>query len=82
MVVSDKVSCNDGKGCHYIVGYQIDEAAIPLFIKTPENIFSYDVSQYHKISAFTISFNVSEAKEWLSQYKKIWKEVESQLLEK
>ena len=27
-------------------------------------------------------FNVSKAKEWLSQYKKIWNEVESQLFEK
>ena len=29
-----------------------------------------------------MSFNVSEAKEWVSQYKNIWKEVESQLFEK
>ena len=29
-----------------------------------------------------MSFNVSEEKEWLSQYKKIWNEVESQLSEK
>ena len=29
-----------------------------------------------------MSFNVSEAKEWVSQYKKIWIEVESQLFEK
>ena len=28
-----------------------------------------------------MSFNVSEEKEWMSQYKKIWKEVGSQLLE-
>ena len=27
-------------------------------------------------------FNVSKAKEWLSQYKNIWNEVESQLFEK
>ena len=27
-------------------------------------------------------FNISEAKEWASQYKKIWNEVESQLFEK
>ena len=24
VVVSDKVSCNNGKDCHYIVGYQVD----------------------------------------------------------
>ena len=55
---------------------------MPLFIKTPKNIFSYGVSQYDKNSAYTMSFNVSEEKEWVSQYKKIWNEVESQLFEK
>ena len=29
-----------------------------------------------------MSFNVSEEKEWMSQYKKIWNEVASQLFEK
>ena len=37
---------------------------------------------YDKNSAYTMSFNVSEEKEWVSQYKKIWNEVESQLFEK
>ena len=78
VVVSDKVSCNNGKGCRYIVGYQVDGALIPLFIKTLKNIFSYGVSQYDKNSAYTMSFNVSEEKKWMSQYKKIWNEVESQ----
>ena len=81
VVVYDKVPCNNGKDCHYIVGYHVDEALIPLFIKTPKNIFSYGVSQYDKNSAYTMSFNVSEEKEWVSQYKKIWNEVESQLFE-
>ena len=81
-VVSDKVICNNGKGCRYIVGYQADGALIPLFIKTPKNIFSYGVSQYDKNSTYTMSFNVSEEKKWVSQYKKIWNEVESQLFEK
>ena len=31
MVVSDKVSCNNGKECRYIVGYRRDEPLIPLF---------------------------------------------------
>ena len=82
VVVSDKVPCNNGKDCRYIVGYQADGALVPLFIKTPKNIFSYGVSQYDKNSAYTMSFNVSEEKEWVSQYKKIWNEVESQLFEK
>ena len=36
VVVSDKVSCNNGKDHRYIVGYQVDGAPIPLFIKTPK----------------------------------------------
>ena len=64
------------------MGYQVDGALVTLFNKTPKNIFSYGVSQYDKNSAYTMSFNVSEEKEWMSQYKKIWNEVESQLFEK
>ena len=26
VMVSDKVSCNNGKGCRYIIGYQVNEA--------------------------------------------------------
>ena len=77
MVVSDgEVSYNNEKDCRYIVGYQVDGAMMPLFIKTPKNIFSYGVSQYDKSSAYTMSFNVFEATEWVSQYKKICNEVE------
>ena len=54
VVVSDKVSCNNGKDCPYIVGYQVYGVLIPLFIKTPKNIFTYGVSQYDKNSAYTI----------------------------
>ena len=82
VVVSDKVSCNNGKDCLYIVDYQVNEALIPLSIKTPKDIFSYGVSQYNKNSAYTMSFNVFEEKAWKAQYKKIWNEVESQLFEK
>ena len=45
VMVSDKVPCNNGKDCRYIVGYQLGEALIPLFIKTPKNISSYGMSQ-------------------------------------
>ena len=81
MVVSDKTSCNNGKYCRYTVGYQVDGVLIPLFIKTTRNTFSHGVSQYDKNSAYTMSFNVSEDKGWVSQYKKIWNETESQLFE-
>ena len=66
VVVSDKVSCNNGNDWCYIVGYQVNEALIPLFIKTPKKIFSYGVSQYSKNSTYAMLFNVSEAKEWVS----------------
>ena len=44
VVTSDKVLCNNGKDCRYIVGYQVDGALITLFIKTPKNIFSHLMS--------------------------------------
>ena len=47
-----------------------------------KNIFSYDMSQYEKNSAYTMSFNVFEVPEWVLQYRNIWNEVELQLLEK
>ena len=87
LVISDKVPCNNEKNYRYIVGDQVDGVLVPLFIKTPKNIFSHGVSQYDKNSAYTMSFNFSEEKEWISQYKNIWNEniwneVESQLFEK
>ena len=45
-------------------------------------MFSHGVSQCNKNFAYTMSFNISEEKEWTSQYKKIWNEVQSQLFEK
>ena len=51
LVVSDKVSCNNGKDSRFIVGYQVDEALITLFIKKPKNVFSHGVSQYNKNSS-------------------------------
>ena len=82
VVASGKVPCNNGKDCRYIVGHQVDGGLVPLFIKTPKNIFSHGASQYDKNPAYTMSFNVSEEKEWVPQYKKIWSEFESQLFEK
>ena len=81
-MVSDKVSCNNGKDWWYIVGYLVvEESIIPLFIKTPKNIFNHGVSQYDN-SAYTMSFNISEVTQWVLHYRNIWNEVESQLFEK
>ena len=44
LVVSDRLPCSNGKDWRYIVGCQVDgETIIPMFIKTPKNIISYDV---------------------------------------
>ena len=64
VVVSDTVPCNNGRNCRYIVGYKVNEALIPLFIKTHRDVFSYGVSQYDENSAYTMPFNVSEEKAW------------------
>ena len=62
LVISDKVSCNNGKDCRYIVVYEVDGVLVLLFIRTPKNIFSYGASQYDKYSAYKMSFNVFEGK--------------------
>ena len=51
------------------------------FIKTPKNIFSCNVSQYDKKSAYTMSLNVFEVQETVLWYQKIRDEVISQLFE-
>ena len=53
MVAFEKVSCNNGKDCLYVVGYQVDGRLRPMFIKIPKNIFSNGVSQYDENSAYT-----------------------------
>ena len=83
VMLSDKVPCNNGNDGRYIVGYEIrGETVTSLFIKTPKNIFSYGVSQFDKNSAYTKSFNVSEAPEQVLKYGNIWNDVEPQIFEK
>ena len=69
-VFSDKVPCNNGKDSLYILGYQANKVTVPLFIRTPKNVFSYGVSQYDENFAYTMSFNVSEEKEWCLNIKR------------
>ena len=60
LVLSDRVSCNDGKDWWYTVGYQVDgEITIPLFMKTPKNLLTYGVTQFDKNSAFTMSLTMN-----------------------
>ena len=83
VLLSDKMPCNNGRDWRYILGYEVDgERIMPLSIKTPKNIFNYGVSQYDKKSTYTISFHVSEAPEWVLQYRNITNEVTSKLFGK
>ena len=79
IVVSDRVQCNNREDWQYTVGYQVDgETIIPLFIKTPKNIFSYVVSQYKKSWACTVLFDVPEVSNWVHCYQNIWNKVASE----
>ena len=70
VLISDKVPCSNGKDRRYIVGYQVDETLIPLFIKAPKNTFRYAVSQYDKNSAYTMSFDVFDEKHGILSMKR------------
>ena len=77
-VSSHRVSCNNEKDLRYIVRFQVDgETIIPRFIKAPKNIFSYEISQYDKNSAHTMSLNISEVKMWVLYYRNNWKKFAS-----
>ena len=61
VVVSDKVSYDNGKDWRYIIGYDVDmETIIPLFIKTSKNTFNYGLSRYDNNSPYAKSFNAFE----------------------
>ena len=78
VVLSDVVSCNNGKERPYIVDYQVERRTmIPLFIKTPKNILSYGVSQYDRNLAHTVSFIVSEVLVWVLHYRNIYNKIGS-----
>ena len=80
--VSNNMSRNNEKDWWYNVSYHVDgEIIIPLFIKTPKDIFSYDVSQSVNNSAYTMSVNAFEVTRWVLQYRNIWNKVEVQLFE-
>ena len=79
MVLSDKVSAIMERAG--IILCAIKSIKIHLFIKTFKNIFKHGVLQYGKTSSYKMSFNVSEAREWVPQYRKMWNKVESQLFE-
>ena len=41
------------------------KTSIPLFVKTPKNIFSYGIFQYDQTVTYLMSFNASEVAEYV-----------------
>ena len=76
VVVSDLIQC--GKDKRYVIGYETSNGIIPLYIKTPKNVFRNGVMQYNENSAYTMSFDLDGHKDWLEKYKLVWDQVEQQ----
>ena len=58
IVVSDAILCNKNKDKIYLVGYQTNEGIMPLYIKTPKNVFTNGVTQYNENSKYTMGFDL------------------------
>ena len=82
VVVSDPIQCNNGKDKRYIIGYETSNGIIPLYIKTPKNVFSNGVGQYSKNSTYTMSFDLDAHKDWLEKYKLVRDRAEQQIFQR
>ena len=69
VVVSEPIQCNNSKDKRYVTGYETSNVIIPLYIKTPKNVFSNGVRQYSENSSYTMSFDLDALKDWLEKYK-------------
>ena len=76
VVVSDLIQSNNGKDKRYVIGYETSNGIIPLYIKTPKNVFSNGVTQYNENSAYTMSFDLDGHKDWFEKYELVWNKVE------
>ena len=47
VLVSDKVSCNNGKDWKYDIGYQHENKIISLLVKTPKNVDRWGNDSLH-----------------------------------
>ena len=82
VVVSDPIQCNNGKDKRYVIGYETSNGIIPLYIKTPKNVFSNGVRQYSDNSAYTMSFDLDAHKDWLEKHKLVWDRAEQQIFQR
>ena len=80
VVVSDPIQCNNGKDKRYVIG--CETGIIPLYIKTPKNVFSNGVRQYSENSAYTTSFDLDAHKDWVEKYKLVWDRAAQQIFQR
>ena len=82
VVVSDPIQCNNSKHKRYVIGYETSNGIIPLYVKTPKNVFSNGVRQYSENSAYTMSFYLNAHKDWVEKYKLEWDRAEQQIFQR
>ena len=82
VVVSDPIQYNNRKDKRYVIGYETSNGIIPLYIKTPKNVFNNGVRQYSENSAYTMSFDLDAHKDWVEKYKLVWDRVEQQIFQR
>ena len=82
VVVSDPIQCNNGKDKRYVIGFETSNGIIPLYIKTPKNVFSNGVRQYSENSAYTMSFDLDAPKDWVEKYKLVSDQAEQQIFQR
>ena len=82
VVVSDPIQCNNGKDKRYVIGYETSNGIIPLYVKTPKNVFSNGVRQYSENSAYMMSFDLDAHKDWVEKYKLVWDRAEQQIFQR
>ena len=52
---------------------------VPLYVELSINCYSNGVSRYNENSKWKMGLDISDDKEWMEMYKKIWQETEEQL---
>ena len=80
-VIADPIQCNNGKDKRYFIGYETSNGIIPLYIKTPKNVFSNGVRQYSENSVNTMSFDLDAHKDWVEKYKLVRDRAEQQIFQ-
>ena len=82
VVVSDPIQCNNGKDKRYVTGYETSNGILPLYMKTPKNVFSNGVRKYSENSAYTMSFDLNGHKNWVEKYELVWDRAEQQIFQR